>query len=64
MSDPGIIRRWCVVLLTGSSCEAYPGVPCVMTALGPYTAREAQAEAAKQPAWAMPHVVSLRKADE
>lgn len=50
-----------MVLLTGSECEAHPGMPCVMETLGPYTREEAVAVFARQPGWACPHLMLLHR---
>ena len=51
--------RTVVVLLTGSPCEEYPAVSCVMSVLGPYTREEAVQVARAQPEWTAPHLMTL-----
>lgn len=48
-----------VILMTGSECEEYPGMSCVMDVLGPYTREEAYRVAAEQPPWTAPHIMTL-----
>lgn len=54
-------RNHVVVLLTASACESYPGRPCVMEVLGPYTRGEAEAVAGQKPEWTAPHLMVLRR---
>jgi hypothetical protein len=51
--------NWVVVLLTGSECEEYPGVMCVMEVLGPYERTRARQVAAAAPKWTRPHIMLL-----
>jgi hypothetical protein len=62
MTEPTPPRMFCVVLLTGSECEEYPGTRCVMSAIGPYPTRERAREAAReQPEWTAPHIIELEE---
>jgi hypothetical protein len=61
VSDPETPPRvFCVVLMTGSECDNYPGITCVMNAFGPYPTREKAKEAAGEwPEWTAPHIMEL-----
>ena len=57
MTEP--IKNHVVVRATSSECEEYPGGPCLMDALGPYTHDEAREVAGRQPEWTRPHILRL-----
>lgn len=51
-----------VVLLSGSPCAEYPDTKCVMEVIGPFDSRaDAEAELARSPEWASPHLVPIRE---
>jgi hypothetical protein len=59
------VSQYCVVVMTGSECDDYPLVTCVMETKGPFDSRdEAADEARKYPDWTAPHIMMLTKDDE